>query len=183
MHQYSWGIEALVAGKPRGPRTTTRTYRRFLYTATPSRTSPLWPCCMQFARDTPYYVLCNVCCILMKALVSSLRLPSTAIPPQQIIENLGLVAARLSCRKQRDGHRWVVSRAKRVAAESGSLVYRVASRLDGTLYFFKVISEAVLNSRVVAKFLHLSGYRKSTALLLEDRCSSVLLILQRPYLV
>lgn len=57
---------------------------------------------------------------------------------RQILENLELVAARLSCRKQRDGRRWVVSRAKRVAAESGSLVFRVASRLDGILYFFKV---------------------------------------------
>lgn len=57
---------------------------------------------------------------------------------EQILEHLDLVAARLSCRKQRDGRRWVVSRAKRVVAESGSLVHRVASRLDGVLYFFKV---------------------------------------------
>lgn len=64
--------------------------------------------------------------------------PFTSLP-YQVVENLGLVAARLSCRRQRDGHRWVVSRAKRVAAESGSLVYKVASRLDGILYFFKVI--------------------------------------------
>lgn len=56
----------------------------------------------------------------------------------QVLANLELVAARLSCRKQRDGQRWVVSRAKRVPAESGSLIYRVASRLDGVLYLFKV---------------------------------------------
>ncbi|CAM9142413.1 unnamed protein product, partial [Hapterophycus canaliculatus] len=60
----------------------------------------------------------------------------------EILENLDLVAARLSCRKQRDGRRWVVSRAKRVAAESGSLVFRVASRLEGTIYFFKVYRSA-----------------------------------------
>ncbi|CAM9675644.1 unnamed protein product, partial [Scytosiphon promiscuus] len=60
----------------------------------------------------------------------------------EILENLDLVAARLSCRKQRDGRRWVVSRAKRVAAESGSLVFRVASRLDKTFYFFKVYRSA-----------------------------------------
>lgn len=64
--------------------------------------------------------------------------PSPPPRREQILEHLNLVAARLSCRKQRDGLRWVVSRAKRVAAESGSLVHRVASRLDGVLYFFKV---------------------------------------------
>lgn len=74
---------------------------------------------------------------------STVTPPTTPPPPhspqsRQIIENLDLVAARLSCRKQRDGRRWVVSRAKRVAAESGSLVHRVASRLDGVFYFFKV---------------------------------------------
>lgn len=65
-----------------------------------------------------------------------------------MLANLDLVAARLSCRKQRGGHRWVVSRAKRVAAESGSLVYRVASRLDGILFFFKV--EGSINVGFVA---------------------------------
>eukprot|EP00752_Nemacystus_decipiens_P013301 g11781.t1 len=68
--------------------------------------------------------------------------PSPPRRPEKILENLELVAARLSCRKQRDGRRWVVSRAKRVAAESGSLVHRVASRLDGVLYFFKVFRSA-----------------------------------------
>ncbi|CAM9838922.1 unnamed protein product [Pylaiella littoralis] len=82
--------------------------------------------------------------ITEKALHSQLcrALKTESLSGAEILENLDLVAARLSCRKQRDGRRWVVSRAKRVAAESGSLVYRVASRLDGTLYFFKVFRSA-----------------------------------------
>lgn len=54
------------------------------------------------------------------------------------MENLKIVAASLSCRKQTDGHRWVVSRSKRLAAEAGGLVYRNAERLDGIIYLFKV---------------------------------------------
>ncbi|CAM9398531.1 unnamed protein product [Ectocarpus fasciculatus] len=69
-------------------------------------------------------------------------LKTESLSGAEILENLDKVAARLSCRKQRDGRRWVVSRAKRVAAESGSLVHRVASRLDGVFYFFKVYRSA-----------------------------------------
>ncbi|CAM9833140.1 unnamed protein product, partial [Ectocarpus sp. 12 AP-2014] len=82
--------------------------------------------------------------ITEKALHAQLcrTLKTESLSGAEILENLDKVAARLSCRKQRDGRRWVVSRAKRVAAESGSLVYRVASRLDGVFYFFKVYRSA-----------------------------------------
>ncbi|CBJ48596.1 conserved unknown protein [Ectocarpus siliculosus] len=82
--------------------------------------------------------------ITEKALHAQLcrTLKTESLSGAEILENLDKVAARLSCRKQRDGRRWVVSRAKRVAAESGSLVYRVASRLDGVFYFLKVYRSA-----------------------------------------
>ncbi|CAM9624757.1 unnamed protein product [Ectocarpus sp. 6 AP-2014] len=82
--------------------------------------------------------------ITEKALHAQLcrTLKTESLSGAEIVENLDKVAARLSCRKQRNGRRWVVSRAKRVAAESGSLVYRVASRLDGVFYFFKVYRSA-----------------------------------------
>lgn len=81
---------------------------------------------------------CPQRCYPPHRVLKSVRAAHSLPKHDQILENLDLVAARLSCRKQRDGRRWVVSRAKRVAAESGSLVHRVASRLDGVLYFFKV---------------------------------------------
>ncbi|CAM9518622.1 unnamed protein product, partial [Discosporangium mesarthrocarpum] len=69
----------------------------------------------------------------------------------EVLAHLEMVAARLSCRRQRRRDRGdsekgkggrdrvIVSRAKRVPAERGMLVYRVCRRFDdGVLYFVKV---------------------------------------------
>lgn len=51
----------------------------------------------------------------------------------------------------------MVSRAKRVAAESGSLVHRVARRLGGVLYFFKVGHASCALSSALVCLSHLVG--------------------------